>query len=195
MEIKTTQRRQKGKRIGNPGLRLPQRFFARDVLVVAPDLLGKILVRKFEDGSELRLEITEVEAYLGEEDLASHAHFGKTKRNSVMYGEAGKIYVYLIYGMYWLVNIVTGKMDQPQAILIRAGRVLKGSVSTDTVGSGRVGRLLSLDQTFYGEDLQTSGRIWVEEGEDKKHIIKTLPRVGVNYAGVWKDKLWRFSLL
>lgn len=103
--------------------RLDRSFFTRDVLEVAPDLLGKLLVIKRDDRIE-KYVITEVEAYRGEEDLACHASRGKTKRNEVMYDIGGKIYVYLIYGMYWMLNFVTGEKNMPQAALIRELKVL-----------------------------------------------------------------------
>ena len=99
-------------------MRLRRDFYSRDVLTVAPDLLGKTLVIA-RTGIPEYFTITEVEAYHGEEDLASHARFGKTARNSIMYGQGGFLYVYLIYGIYWMLNIVTGPADSPQAILIR----------------------------------------------------------------------------
>ena len=94
-------------------------FFDRDVLEVAPELIGKLLVREI-GGEKIVLRISEVEVYKGEEDTACHAHKGRTKRTEVMYGEAGRYYIYLCYGIHYLLNIVTGKIDEPQAILIRA---------------------------------------------------------------------------
>lgn len=94
-------------------------FFNRDALEIAPELIGKLLVREF-DGKRIALRISEVEVYRGEEDTACHAHKGRTKRTEVMYGEAGRYYIYLCYGIHYLLNIVTGKVDEPQAILIRA---------------------------------------------------------------------------
>ena len=98
--------------------RLGESFFIRDVLDVAPELLGKILVIK-KDSSIIQFPITEVEAYRGEEDLACHASKGRTSRTEIMYHQGGVIYVYLIYGMYWMLNFVTGGANQPQAVLIR----------------------------------------------------------------------------
>ena len=162
-------------------------FYKRDALVVAPSLLGKLLVRRFEKGEVEKRLITEVEVYRGEEDLASHARFGRTRRNSVMYDKGGLVYVYLIYGMYWMLNIVTGSKDLPQAILIRG---LEG-----LVGPGKVGKWLGLNKSFYGEDLTRSKKIWLEEGEEiLKRNIKKTPRIGVEYARRWKDKKWRFVL-
>jgi len=166
-------------------MRLKRDFFRQDVLKVAPDLLGKILVRKFEDGRELRLGITEVEAYRGVEDQACHARFGKTERNKIMWGKAGLVYVYLIYGMYWMLNLVTGEEDEPQAVLIRG---LEG-----VSGPGRVGKLLELDKSFYGEDVVISERLWIEEGRLEGEIVRS-ERVGVEYAGVWTRKRWRWLI-
>lgn len=96
----------------------PQKFFKAPVLKVAKSLIGKYLVRKLR-GKEIALMITEVEAYDGANDLACHARHGKTKRNEVMFGEAGRFYVYFTYGMHWMLNIVTGPKDYPAAVLIR----------------------------------------------------------------------------
>lgn len=169
-------------------MRLKRDFFARDSLLVAPSLLGYFLARKFEDGRVEKRMITEVEAYLGEEDKASHARFGKTKRNIVMWDKPGLIYVYFVYGMYWMFNIVTGKKGKAQAVLVRALEGVKGP--------GKVGKWLSIDKSFYGEDLVSSKRIWVEEGSLPKSakIIKT-PRIGVSYAGKWAYRKWRFVLV
>jgi len=103
-----------------------------------------------------------------------------------MFHGGGKIYVYLIYGMYWMLNIVTGVEDHPQAVLICGLNEVKGS--------GRVGKLLKIDKSFYGEDLTGSTRIWLEDSETYTNYIYK-PRVGVDYAGEWKDKLWRFETL
>ena len=162
--------------------KLPLSFFKRDALDVAPDILGKYLVRCFEDGRIERFQITEVEAYRGEEDKACHATKGRTKRTEILYHEGGKIYVYFIYGMYWLLNIVTGPLDHPQAVLIRGVKTISGP--------GRIGKQLQLDKSFYGE-LITGNRLWLEESFQKP-TYTTTPRVGVDYAKEWKDILWRF---
>lgn len=161
-------------------------FFLQDVLHVAPLLIGKYIVRKFPSGKVLKFMITETEAYRGEEDLACHASKGLTPRTKIMYDRGGMIYVYLIYGMHWMLNIVTGKINEPQAVLIRS--VL------DNEGPGRLSKKLEIDGSFYGEDLTISERIWIEEGE-KVLQIKTSPRIGIDYAGEWKNKCWRFVAL
>jgi DNA-3-methyladenine glycosylase len=99
-------------------MKLAREFFTRDVLTVAPELLGKILVCKSE-GEFLRYRITETEAYRGAEDLACHACKGRTARTEAMFHTGGVLYVYLIYGMYWMLNVVTGIENEPQAVLIR----------------------------------------------------------------------------
>jgi len=161
-------------------------FYKQDALIVAQRLLGKILIRQWEDGTESQHIITETEAYLGEEDLACHASKGRTKRTEIMYSEGGFIYVYLIYGMYWMLNVVTGIEGYPQAVLIRG---------IDTiVGSGKVGRELKMDKSFYGENLIISNRIWIENAPETINF-KTAPRVGIDYAGdEWRGKPWRFIL-
>jgi DNA-3-methyladenine glycosylase len=166
--------------------RLDRKFFERDVLIVAPELIGKVIVRVFKDGSVGRFMITEVEAYRGEEDLACHASKGRTMRNDVMYGKGGLVYVYLCYGMHWMLNFVTEKENSPQAVLIRG---------IDNIsGPGRVTKKMIIDKSYYGEDLVTSKIIWLEDA-GKKYPYITAKRVGIDYAGeVWKNKMWRFVM-
>ena len=105
---------------------LTEDFFNRDVLEVAPELVGKIIVRRLDDGTVLRERISETEAYRGLEDKACHASKGRTKRTEILYGESGVIYVYLCYGIHWLMNIITGEREQPQGVLIRCGEIHNG---------------------------------------------------------------------
>ncbi len=166
--------------------RVPLDFYVRDVLDVAPELPGKMLVRKLSRNRAGRFMITEVEAYKGPEDLACHASRGKTARTSVMFGRGGHLYVYLIYGIYWMLNIVTGPENDPQAVLIRGLKGMKGP--------GVLTRELAIGKSFYGEDLCTSGRIWIEDGV-RPSGIKTSPRIGVDYAGdYWKSRPWRWHI-
>jgi DNA-3-methyladenine glycosylase len=167
--------------------RLGREFFTRDVLYVAPDLLLKILAIRSEDGNIRRFSISETEAYRGSDDRACHASKGRTSRTEIMYHAGGRLYVYFVYGMYWMLNIVAGAEDDPQAVLIRG---LK-----NCTGPGRVTRLLGIDRSFYGEDLTTSSRIWLED-PGITPVYKTGPRIGINYAGEpWKSKPWRYSCL
>jgi DNA-3-methyladenine glycosylase len=166
--------------------RLDKQYFTRDVLEVAPDLLSKLLVVRSNYNQERRFAITETEAYRGKEDLACHASKGRTKRTEVMYHEGGRLYVYFVYGMYWMLNIVTGKENDPQAVLIRG--------LDECLGPGRVTRLLGIDRSFYGEDLSVSRRIWIED-PGIKPVYRTGPRIGISYAGeYWKNKPWRYYL-
>jgi DNA-3-methyladenine glycosylase len=170
-----------------PGnIKLSPDFFIRDVLLVAPELIGKILVVRTGEKNPGRFMITETEAYRGDGDEACHANKGRTPRTEVMYHEGGKIYVYLIYGMYWMLNFVAGKKDDPQAALIRG---IEGFS-----GPGRVTKALNINRSYYGEDLTTSKRIWVEDAGIKP-VIKTGPRIGISYAGeIWKNKPWRYLI-
>lgn len=166
---------------------LKAEFFNRDLLEVAPDLIGKILVRKFDDGSELRLKIKETEAYKGEEDKACHASKGKTPRTETMYLEAGTIYIYLIYGMYYMLNFVTSKEDVPQAVLIRA--------AGDYNGPGKLTKALKIDKNFNKQNIATCPNLWVED-DSKKIKLKTSTRIGIDYAGeFWANKQWRWILV
>jgi DNA-3-methyladenine glycosylase len=158
-------------------------FYNRDVLNLAPDMLGQYLVCISENGTVSRFSITETEAYRGEEDLACHASKGLTDRTEIMYDRGGHLYIYLIYGMYWMMNVVAGKKNQPQAALIR------GIEGFD--GPGKLTRALGIDKSYNGEDLVRSDRIWITESGIRPKIITT-PRIGIDYAGEWKDKPWRF---
>jgi DNA-3-methyladenine glycosylase len=163
--------------------RLTSSFFAGNPVNVAQNLLGKVIVRCFNDGRVEHYRITETEAYRGEEDLACHAAKGRTKRTEVMYHKGGVIYVYLVYGMYWMLNFVTSDEGFPAAVLIRGA----GKIS----GPGRLGRELQLDQSFYGENLSNSARLWLEDAPGFS-AYKSTPRVGIHYAGEWVHKKWRF---
>jgi DNA-3-methyladenine glycosylase len=170
----------------NSGSRLKKDFYLRDVLEVAPELIGKELVIVSENTVFNRFGIIEVEAYRGEEDRACHASKGRTRRTEVMYHEGGRIYVYFVYGMYWMLNIVTGKIDNPQAILIRG--------IAGCYGPGRLTRATGIDGSYYGEDLTISKRIWLED-KGITTEIKTGKRIGIDYAGEpWRDKPWRYYL-
>jgi len=165
---------------------LDRNFFCQDVLEVAPSLLGKYLVRVWPDGSVSRYVISETEAYRGGEDQACHASKGLTPRTRVMFGEGGHIYMYIIYGMYWMMNVVTAVEGVPQAVLFRGLR--------EASGPGRLTRLIQVDKSYYGEDLVHSERIWIEESGIRP-AFTTGPRVGIDYAGdPWKDKPWRYLM-
>lgn len=171
---------------------LPRTFYSRDTHVVAKDLLGKLLVRKKND-TYLIGRITEVESYVGENDKASHASKGKTKRTEVMYKEAGHAYVYMIYGMYHCLNVVTEVENFPAAVLIRACESVE-NIFSKTNGPGKICREFFIDRTFNAIDLTTSNELFIADDGIKipsKDIIAT-PRIGVAYAG--NDALlpWRY---
>ena len=168
------------------GRRLDRAFYSRDVLEVAPQLLGQHLVRIGPDGEKSSFVITETEAYRGGEDLACHASKGMTPRTEVMFGEGGHLYMYLIYGMYWMMNVVCGDEGVPQAVLFRGLR--------EASGPGRLTRLVGVNRAFYGEDLVSSERIWIE-ASDSLPAYSTGPRVGIDYAGdPWKNMPWRLLM-
>lgn len=168
-------------------MRLGEEFFHRDCLLAAPELVGKVLVRSFGDGRQERLRILETEAYRGEEDTACHAHKGRTKRTEVLYREHGRIYVYLCYGIHWLLNFVTGEKDLPQAVLIRA--------CVDAEGPGKLTKRLKVDGSFNDTSVYTQDRLWVED-DGKRYPLAYAPRVGIGYASQEdQDKLWRFKMV
>jgi DNA-3-methyladenine glycosylase len=170
----------------SPENRLQRDFYTRDVLEVAPEIPGKNLVIRFPDRSLGRFRVTEVEAYRGCEDRACHAFRGRTARTEIMFHEGGRLYLYLIYGMYWMLNIVTGGNDNPQAVLIRGVE--------DYPGPGVLTKSLGIDKSFYGEDLVFSDRIWIEENGIVLPV-KSGPRIGIDYAGeYWKSRPWRYYL-
>lgn len=169
-----------------PGERLSRDFFIRDVLEVAPELPGKTMVIRLSDLRFGKFQITEVEAYRGIEDKACHACRGRTPRTEIMFHEGGRLYVYLIYGLYWMLNIVTGKDNDPQAVLIRGVE--------NYSGPGKLTKSFGIDRSFYGEDLVTSERIWLEDA-GVSVTLKTGPRVGIEYAGeYWKARPWRYYI-
>lgn len=193
-------------------MRLKRSFFVRPTLKVAKELLGKYLVRK--TGSKKMVgKIVETEAYIGPEDRASHAFGGRiTERCKTEYLIGGHIYIYLCYGIYWQLNITTEKASKPECILIRAlelaitnmhksnSRILTNpkfvKIRDLANGPGKLCRWLKLDKSFDKEDLTKSKRIWLEDRgvRIKKSDIVATKRIGIDYAGVWAKKPWRFYL-
>lgn len=160
-------------------------FYLKDALVVAPELLGKILCRKISDGKILRARITQTEIYRGQEDTACHARFGKTNRSKIMYEQGGIAYVYMIYGLHFLLNVVTGKKNFPQAVLIRAAENFNGPA--------KLTKALQIDKNLNGESF-TKNKVWIESDN---YIVdyETAPRVGIDYADeFYKNIQWRFIL-
>lgn len=164
---------------------LTGKFFERRAEIVAADLVGKFLVRNYK-GRVLSKMITEVEAYGGLEDLASHARFGQTKRNNVMWGEAGNFYVYFIYGTHWMLNVVCGNVGEPSAVLIRGVEGLNGP--------GLLTKEMKIDGAFGGKPATVETGLWLEDRGVDVDLL-TSNRVGIDYAGRWKDKPWNFKLV
>jgi DNA-3-methyladenine glycosylase len=174
--------------------RLPRKFYIQPTLKVAKQMLGKYLVRKI--GQEKLIgKIVETEAYIGPQDKASHAFGGrKTERNKAEWLIGGHIYIYLVYGMYWQLNVSTGRAGQPECVLIRALEPVL-DIQNPTNGPGKLCRELKLDKSFYGEDLTKSKRIWLKDGEKIKPAqIVASKRIGIDYAKEWADKPWRFYI-
>jgi DNA-3-methyladenine glycosylase len=166
---------------------LEQSFFARPALVVARELLGKHLVRRWKS-REQAVMIHEVEAYVGAHDLASHGRFGRTSRTEVMYGPAGHWYVYLCYGIHWMLNVVTDDEDYPAAVLFRG--------AGEFTGPGKLTKGLRIDRRLNSKVVSESAGLWLEDRGDKvrRSQIEQTPRIGVDYAGKWKDKPYRFAI-
>lgn len=187
-------------------VRLAREFFARDTLQVARDLLGRLLVRLLE-GERLSGRIVEVEVYIGESDLASHARFGRTERNAAMYGPPGHAYVYQIYGVHHCLNLVTGPEGFPAAVLVRALEPLEGLERMRTMrggrpdpeltsGPGRLCQALTIDRRFDQADLcAPDSLLFVEVGwPAEEEAIATSPRVGVRGDLAARTAPWRFFL-
>jgi DNA-3-methyladenine glycosylase len=182
--------------------KLSRSFYSRSTLDVASDLLGKVLVRRL-NRRKLAGKIVETEAYVGPHDLACHASKGHTPRTSVMFGPPGYAYVYMIYGFYFCLNVVTEPLGYPAAVLIRAleplenadlMRELRNDPERDTniaSGPGKLCMAMSIDKQLNGADLLGT-TIWIEDRKIHPGPILTSPRVGVDYAGEYKDKPWRF---
>lgn len=165
--------------------RLGYQFYHRECLEVARDLVGKVLVCKTADG-EKRMRISETEGYCGEKDTACHAHKGRTQRTEVLYAEAGTIYVYLCYGIHWLLNIVTGEKECPQAVLIRA--------CVEANGPGKLTKALGITGELNRQSILQTQHFWIED-DGLRFQILTDTRVGIGYAAQEdQDKLWRFKM-
>jgi DNA-3-methyladenine glycosylase len=167
---------------------LKKDFFNRKTLMVARELLGKYIVRKIGD-KERAYKIVETEAYIGPHDLASHSSKGKTPRTAPMFGSGGTLYIYLVYGMHWMLNVVTETEDYPAAVLIRG--------IEEAIGPGRVTTALGIDKRFNNKIANKETGVWFEDRGEKprpKDILRTA-RIGVDYAGpIWAVKKYRFTI-
>jgi DNA-3-methyladenine glycosylase len=171
------------------GTLLPRAFYARDPRRVAHDLIGTHLHRVFPDGRRAVARIVETEAYLGPHDLASHARHGRTARTEVMFGPPGRAYLFLIYGMYWCLNVVTEREGMASAVLIRALEPLSG-IDGRTDGPGRLCRALDIARAFNGADLR-GPTLYLTKGPPPGRIAVTR-RIGVDYARHWARRLLRY---
>ena len=186
--------------------RLSNNFFVRsDTLRIARELLGKLLVVPGPRGERVSGMIVETEAYLGEIDKAAHSFGGRrTARNEITYAVGGHVYVFFVYGMYYQLNLVTGLVDHPHVVLIRAVEPVEGielmrerrgemKDKNLTSGPGKLCIALGIDRDLNGEDLTERKRIWVEECRAiKKAEVASGPRVGIDYAEEFIDMPWRF---
>jgi DNA-3-methyladenine glycosylase len=171
-------------------MKIDRAFYARPCLKVARSLIGKFLLHRNIKGALLGGRIVEVEAYVHEEDQACHARFGKTPRSSMLYGPPGHAYVYLIYGMYDCFNVVTEPEHSPAAVLVRALEPIdEESGATD--GPGKLCRALGITRAQNGVDL-CGDQLWLEDRGGMRPRIVATPRIGIDYAGEWAARPWRF---
>lgn len=179
---------------------LSRSFFTQPAIQVAKNLLGKYIVRQLKDNQQIIGKIVETEAYLGPQDRAAHSFGGKiTPRNKIVYGASGYIYIYLVYGMYWQLNFVTGWINQPECVLIRALEPIQPKSDEVKIlpnGPGKLCKYLNLDKSFYGWDLCQGKGIWLEEGEkDNSALIISTSRINIDYAGLyWSRRKLRFYI-
>lgn len=188
-----------------PSAKLPREFYTRpNVVMVARELLGKLLVVPAQDGKRVSGKIVEVEAYRGPEDRAAHSYGGRrTRRTETMYGIGGTAYVFFVYGMYNQFNVVTNAAEKPHAVLIRAVEPVEGidlmrerrPGKTDrnlTNGPGKLCIAFGIDRRLDAADL-LSDSVWLENAERiPRSQILSGPRIGIDYAEGWIDKPWRF---
>jgi DNA-3-methyladenine glycosylase len=171
--------------------KLAENFYDRDTTLIAKELLGKYLVHVV-DHVQYVGKIVETEAYLGEHDLAAHSCRGRTKRTEVMFGKPGVAYVYLIYGMYNCMNVVTESVGHASAVLIRGIEPVK-NIEKNTRGPGLLCKAMLIDRSLNGCDLQSS-HFYIAEGETEKFSIVKSKRIGVSYAKHWAHRLLRFYI-
>jgi DNA-3-methyladenine glycosylase len=172
--------------------KLPRSFYDRDTIVVARELLGKHLVLRSSDGERVG-RIVEVEAYLGPHDLAAHSSKGLTERTKVMFGPPGHAYIYLIYGMYYCMNVVTEREGHASAVLLRAIEPVE-NVEGRTQGPGLLCRAMRIDKRLNGHDLLSDDFYIAAGPEAKPVVIVKRPRIGVDYARHWARRHLRFYI-
>ena len=187
-------------------------WFTRPTCVVAADLIGKVLCRQLTDSDgqqkTLRMRISETEAYIGQDDPACHSHAGtRTARTEIMYEQGGVFYVYLTYGVHHMLNLISGSVESPESVLIRAGFLTDDSdrlieeqqLSTDKqlthpkqfAGPGKLTKRLQIDRDLYGKSISPSSEVWIED-DNCQPPVSVRPRIGIDYAGDAKDWLLRY---
>lgn len=171
--------------------KLSRAFYARQTILVAQELLGKYLIRHQDDRIQVG-RIVEVEAYLGQQDLAAHTSKGKTTRTKVMFGPPGHAYVYLIYGIYHCLNVVT-EQQNGCGVLIRALEPIQ-NIEERTQGPGLLCKALQISKQFYGHDLLSDTFYIAKPHVEPLITIVERPRIGVDYAKEWASKLLRFYI-
>ena len=170
--------------------KLPRSFYDRDTITVARELLGKYLVHR-DQGIARVGRIVEVEAYLGEHDLAAHSSKGKTNRTRVMFGPPGHAYVYLVYGIHRCMNVVTECEGHASAVLLRAIEPTS-NINGRTQGPGLLCQAMGIDRSLNGHDLVSDDLYIAAAHEPETFAIARRPRIGVDYAGLWAKRLLRF---
>ncbi|WP_201579325.1 DNA-3-methyladenine glycosylase [Psychrobacter sp. Pi2-52] len=187
-------------------------WFTRPTCVVAADLIGKVLCRQLTDSDgqqkTLRMRISETEAYIGQDDPACHSHAGtRTARTEIMYEQGGVFYVYLTYGVHHMLNLISGSVESPESVLIRAGFLTDDSdrlieeqqLSSDKqfthpkqfAGPGKLTKRLQIDRDLYGKPVSPTSDVWIED-DNCQPPVSLRPRIGIDYAGDAKDWLLRY---
>ena len=187
-------------------------WFTRPTCVVAADLIGKVICRQLTDSDgqqkTLRMRISETEAYIGQDDPACHSHAGtRTARTEIMYEQGGVFYVYLTYGVHHMLNLISGSIESPESVLIRAGFLTDDSdrlieeqqLSSDKqfthpkqfAGPGKLTKRLQIDRDLYGKSIDPTSDVWIEH-DGCQPLVTLRPRIGIDYAGDAKDWLLRY---
>ena len=187
-------------------------WFTRPTCVVAADLIGKVLCRQLTDSDgqqkTLRMRISETEAYIGQDDPACHSHAGtRTSRTEIIYEQGGVFYLHLTYGVHHMLNLISGSIESPESVLIRAGFLTDDSdrlieeqqlspdkqftYSKQFAGPGKLTKRLQIDRDLYGKPISPASDVWIEE-DSCQPPVSVRPRIGIDYAGDAKDWLLRY---